>query len=201
LQRPARARLAGQCDTPTVPGSRLRGIKTVFLDRDGTLNVKAPEGKYITSPADLVLLPRAAQAVARLNAVGLHTILVTNQRWLSGPMADPRSYAAVEARLQELLAAEGAWLDASFHCPHETGRCDCHKPGSGMLLRAASELRLDLASAVIVGDSEADMAAGRSVGTAGILIRDGSPDATGHTADAVVADLAAAVRLILAARG
>ena len=74
-------------------------IRTVFLDRDGTLNVKPPEGEYITSPADLVLLPGAARAVADLNAAGLFTVLVTNQRWLSAPIADPALYAAIHARL------------------------------------------------------------------------------------------------------
>lgn len=180
--------------------SRLRAITTVFLDRDGTLNVKAPEGEYITSPADLVLLPGAAHAVAQLNAAGLRTILVTNQRWLSSPASDPGRYAAIQARLAELLAAEGAWLDASFHCPHPAGSCDCRKPGNGMLLRAAREHRLDLARAVIVGDTEDDMVAGRLAGTAGILLRDRSPDTTASIADAVVTDLPAAVRLILAAR-
>jgi D-glycero-D-manno-heptose 1,7-bisphosphate phosphatase len=183
-----------------VPARCLRGISTVFLDRDGTLNVKAPDCGYITSPADLVLLPGAARAVARLNAAGLRTILVTNQRWLSGPGASPQRYAAVQARLDELLATEGAWLDASFHCPHAAGSCDCRKPGGGMLLRAAAERRFDLARAVIVGDTEADMAAGRSVGVAGILLRDPSLKATPDVADAVVPDLAAAARLILAGR-
>jgi D-glycero-D-manno-heptose 1,7-bisphosphate phosphatase len=183
-----------------VPASLLRDLSTVFLDRDGTLNVKAPEGGYITSPADLVLLPGAAQAVARLNAAGLRTILVTNQRWLSRPGADPQGYAAIQARLDELLAAEGARLDACFHCPHAAANCDCRKPGSGMLRRAAGEYRFDLARAVIVGDAETDMAAGRSAGAAAILLRD-CPDAAASIADAVVADLPAAVRLILAARG
>lgn len=153
-----------------------------------------------------MLLPGAAHAVAQLNAAGLRTILVTNQRWLSDPGADPRQYAAIQARLDELLAAGGARLDACFHCPHPAGSCDCRKPGSGMLRRAAAEHRLDLARAVIIGDTDDDMAAGRSAGTATILLRDrrpdptASPDATASIADAVVPDLPAAARLILAAR-
>jgi D-glycero-D-manno-heptose 1,7-bisphosphate phosphatase len=63
-----------------------------------------------------------------------------------------------------------------------------------MLLRAAREHGLDLANAVIIGDSESDLMAGRSAGTAAILIRgNGEPP---RDADAVVEDLAAAVRLI-----
>jgi D-glycero-D-manno-heptose 1,7-bisphosphate phosphatase len=70
-----------------------------------------------------------------------------------------------------------------------------------MLRRAAREHRLDLARAVIVGDTDDDMVAGRSAGTAAILLRHPRLDAAASVADAVVADLPAAVRLILAARG
>jgi D-glycero-D-manno-heptose 1,7-bisphosphate phosphatase len=172
-----------------------RSFHTVFLDRDGTINVKAAAGKYIKSPAELVLLPGAARAVARLNAASIRVILVTNQRWMSEKSVDPRRYAAVHARLVGLLAYEGAWLDASYHCPHATGVCDCRKPGTGMLRRAAQEHSFDLAGAVIVGDSDTDLLAGRAVGTGTILLR---ADGEGTvSADAVVEDLGAAVRLIL----
>ena len=173
----------------------LPDVRTVFLDRDGTINVKAAEGEYITSPADLVLLPGAARAVAALNAACLRTILITNQRWLSEPAGGASRYAAVHVRLLQLLAAEGAWLDAAYHCPHATGTCDCRKPRSGMLRRAAREYGIDLATAVIVGDSEDDIVAGRSAGTAAVLIH--TEGGNGVDADAVVEDLSAAVHLIL----
>ncbi|MEE6179230.1 D-glycero-alpha-D-manno-heptose-1,7-bisphosphate 7-phosphatase [Mycobacterium sp. 050134] len=180
----------------TIAGRRVR---TVFLDRDGTVNVKAPDGEYITSPADLVLLPGAARAIAALNQRGVRTVLVTNQRWLSRPSADLARFAAVHARLQELLAAEGARLDAAYHCPHAAGTCDCRKPLAGMLTRAAREHGLDLAEAVMIGDSDSDMLAGKAAGTATVLVGTGGRDAGG--ADAVAEDLAAAVRLILGGGG
>jgi D-glycero-D-manno-heptose 1,7-bisphosphate phosphatase len=181
-----------------MPALNLRSLHTVFLDRDGTINVKAAVGQYITSPAQVVLLPGAAKAVATLNAAGLRTILVTNQRWLSEQSADPGRYAAVHARLEQLLRFEGARLDAAYYCPHPSGACDCRKPRPGMLVRAAREHSFELTGAVIVGDSNTDLLAGRAAGTATILLR-----ASGHgvvLADAVVGDLGAAVRLILRAR-
>jgi D-glycero-D-manno-heptose 1,7-bisphosphate phosphatase len=176
----------------------LRNVRTVFLDRDGTINVKAAPGEYITSPAEMVLLPGAAKAVAALNAACLRTVLVTNQRWLSEQSADPARFAAIHDRLGQLLADEGAWLDAAYHCPHAAGTCDCRKPGAGMLLRAAREHSLDLAESVMIGDSDTDVMAGRAVGTATVLLRAGGGEAVG--ADVVVEDLAAAVRLILSAK-
>ena len=38
------------------------------------------------------------------------------------------------------------------------------KPNPGMILRAASELRIDLANSVLIGDKESDVTAGWSAG-------------------------------------
>lgn len=176
----------------------LRTVRTVFLDRDGTINVKAAEGEYIRTPAELVLLPGAAKALATLNAAGLRTVLVTNQRWLSEKIADPADFAATQRRLGEMLAREGARLDAAYHCPHAANSCDCRKPLAGMLLRAAREHGFDLAESVMVGDSDIDMMAGRAAGTATVLLRPGGAEAV--DADFVVDDLAAAVELIVNAQ-
>jgi D-glycero-D-manno-heptose 1,7-bisphosphate phosphatase len=183
-----------------MPRPGLEGIRTVFLDRDGTISVKPPEGEYVTSPAELVLLPGVARAVARLNAAGIRTVLVTNQSWLSRPSGNSARYAAVHARLAQLLAAEGARLDAAYHCPHAPATCDCRKPHPGMLRRAARELRISLDQSVIIGDRDTDLMAGRAVGTWAILVRTGEGGSAAADADIVVDDLPAAVRLILQAR-
>ena len=73
--------------------------------------------------------------------------------------------AAVNARLEELLAAEGARLDAIFHCPHEKGACDCRKPGTGMFERAAREVEgVEIEGGAMVGDSAIDVEAGNRLG-------------------------------------
>jgi D-glycero-D-manno-heptose 1,7-bisphosphate phosphatase len=172
-----------------------RPIETVFLDRDGTLNVKAPEGGYVSRPDQVTLLPRAADALARLNRVGLRTVLVTNQRWLSRPGAVLDDYPATHARVIALLAARGARLDAAYHCPHDRGACDCRKPAPGMLIGAASDLGFDLGRSMIIGDALSDLAAGRAAGTGTMLI---SRSLSGHPdADVVVPDLHAGVELLL----
>jgi D-glycero-D-manno-heptose 1,7-bisphosphate phosphatase len=172
---------------------------TAFLDRDGTLNVKAPEGSYITGPASLRLLPGAADGVRRLNEAGVFVVLVTNQRGIARGLITPEAHAAITARLEEDLAAGGARLDAVYVCPHDEGSCDCRKPGPGMLLRAAREHpRIDLRRSVTVGDAESDILAGQAAGTATIRI---SAEPAATRADHVVADLAAAVPLITGPAG
>ena len=69
-----------------------------------------------------------------------------------------------------------------------------------MLRRAARENRLELGNAVIIGDSDSDLMAGRAAGTSTILVRPGAAGSAAPGADAVASDLPAAVRLILQAR-
>lgn len=177
---------------------RSRSWHTVFLDRDGTINVKASHGHYITSPTALVLVPGAAAAIARLNAASIRVVLVTNQRWLADPAAHLADYARIHARLEEQLAVCGAHLDAAYYCPHERGRCCCRKPRPGMLQRAAADHGFSLGAAVMIGDSATDIAAGRAAGTATILLDSAAPPPA--DADLAAEDLAHAVDLVLGDR-
>jgi D-glycero-D-manno-heptose 1,7-bisphosphate phosphatase len=161
-----------------------------FLDRDGTINVKAPEGDYVKSPAEVTMIAGAAEAVARLNAAGIPVFVVSNQRGIALGRMTEADVAAVNATIGDALAAAGARVDAWYHCPHDHDSCDCRKPRPGMLERAAAEHGIaDLAQTVVVGDAESDAEAGRRVGAATLRI--------GHDVD----DLAAAVdRIVSEAR-
>jgi D-glycero-D-manno-heptose 1,7-bisphosphate phosphatase len=171
--------------------------RAVFLDRDGTLNVKAPEGEYITSPEDLDLLPGVAGAVHRLNEAGLFVAVVTNQRGIARGMLSLDAHAEIMVRLAALLAECDAHLDAVYVCPHEIGTCDCRKPAPGLLLRAAGEHPdLDLRRSTIVGDAESDVEAGRRAGTQTIRL---SATPVLSRADHVASDLAAATSLVIGA--
>lgn len=175
---------------------------TVFLDRDGTLNRKAPDGEYVTSPDDLVLLPGAARAVRRLNDAGVRVVLVTNQRGVARGLMSADDYRAVHGRLCAQLAAAGAHLDAAYACFHEQASCACRKPQPGLLLRAAAEdpaIRLE--ESALVGDSCSDIEAGRAAGVLTVLLAEATSGAARPCRpDAVAPDLAAAVTLLLTGR-
>ena len=147
-----------------------RRLSAVFFDRDGTLNCSARAGEYIRRPEELRLLPGAGVAVRRVNSARLPAIVVTNQRWLSEPGADPGRYRLIEAKLEYLLATHGARLDASYTCPHALNSCDCRKPLPGLLLRAADKFGLELSASFLVGNSMSDIQAGLAVGATTILI-------------------------------
>jgi D-glycero-D-manno-heptose 1,7-bisphosphate phosphatase len=169
----------------------------VFLDRDGTINVKAPEGQYVTDPAQLRLLPGAGAAVSRLNRAGIPVAVVTNQRGVARGLMSAAELDSVHARLTELLDIDGAHLDAILHCPHGEGLCACRKPAPGRLLEAARRLEVDdLNTTVMIGDSESDVHAGLAAGARTIRLVPATPAQT--AAHVCAPDLAAAVDGLLA---
>jgi D-glycero-D-manno-heptose 1,7-bisphosphate phosphatase len=179
-----------------VSAPRVAPDATVFLDRDGTINQSPPEGEYLSSPADLALIPGAAAAIRRLNEHGAKVVVVTNQRGIARGRMTEDDYAAVTARLTAELDAGGARLDAVFHCPHHADSCDCRKPGPGMFERATREVPgVALHGAAMVGDSPLDIDAGNRLGLTTVRLRPTGPGEP--RADYEASDLAAAVDWLL----
>jgi D-glycero-D-manno-heptose 1,7-bisphosphate phosphatase len=150
----------------------------VFLDRDGTINIKAPEGDYITEPDRLTLLPGAAHAIRRLNDAGALVIVVTNQRGIALGRMTEADLGGVHARLRSTLQeTSGARLDAIFHCPHDAGQCLCRKPAPGLIYQARTwRPEIDLKQSIIIGDSRTDTAAGERAGLSTILLGEDAGD-------------------------
>jgi D-glycero-D-manno-heptose 1,7-bisphosphate phosphatase len=170
--------------------------RAVFLDRDGTLNVRPAEHAYLTSADEFEWLDGAVEALARLARGGFVLAVVSNQRGVARGLVTQEVLAEIERRMQEDLAAHGCRIEAFSYCPHDIeDRCGCRKPEPGMLLDVAEQLDLDLARSWMVGDTAADVQAGRAAGcrTALVAVAPGTA-----TADVVVSTLDEASRLIVA---
>jgi len=156
----------------------LSGRPAVFMDRDGCL---IEERGYINHPSRVRVLPRAPEAVARLNAAGIAAVMATNQAGIARGYFSKDTLLAVNAELERQLGALGARLDALYVCTHHptAGQppyreaCECRKPRPGLLLRAAAELGLDLSRSVMVGDKPSDVEAGQAAGASTVLVLTG----------------------------
>ena len=113
----------------------------LFLDRDGVINAKAPEGRYITDWADFQFLPGVVGALARIRDVAPDAVVVvvTNQRGVARGAVASATVDDIHARMRDQLRAAGADVDAIEVCPHETGTCDCRKPALGLFRRAMAD--------------------------------------------------------------
>ncbi len=176
----------------------------VFVDRDGTLLDDPPPG-YLSDPARVSLFPGAPDAVHRLHGLGYLVVVVTNQAGISRGRVTWEQYHAVAARMEELLAAEGARVDATYLCPHAPeidGECPCRKPKLLLYERAGADLDIDFACSYWVGDRITDLTPAPALGGRGMLVLTGHGPEHRESAAAqgfpVVADAAEAVSAIAA---
>lgn len=152
-----------------------QSLRAVFLDRDGVLNEKAPEGAYVTRWEEFRVLPGVPEAIARLNRAGVLAIVVSNQRGIARGLYSAADVDSMHARFQKLLKAYGAHIDAFFLCPHEKGQCNCRKPLPGMFEQAATRFGgISADTSVMIGDSAADIEFGQRLGMATIFV-EGNP--------------------------
>lgn len=160
--------------------------RAVFLDRDGTVN---EEVGYLRDLRQLKLIPGAGVAIRRLNQSGIKVVLITNQSGIARGYFPESFVQETHALLRDMLRREGAWLDGIYYCPHHpragnshyTTACECRKPGTGMIDRAAREMNIDIKKSFVVGDKWSDVELGQRAGARSILVSTGhAPDDPGN---------------------
>lgn len=144
---------------------------TIFLDRDGVINQKPPEGQYVRSPHEFKFRPGALEALGLLSEAGKRLIVVTNQRGVALGHISLADIAEIHAWMLDHLLRAGVRCDAIYYCPHDIGACGCRKPGIELLLQARRDFPdIEFSRSALVGDSLSDMEAGTRVGCATLLV-------------------------------
>lgn len=150
-------------------------ISCVFLDRDGVINLKPPEGAYVGRWSDFHILPGVETAIANLNRAGSLVIVVSNQRGIALGYYTVADVDALHVRLQQHLAKYGAHIDAFYYCPHDKDQCDCRKPKTGMFEQAFRDFPdISRGNSFLIGDSLSDIDAARDLGIPAIFV-EGNP--------------------------
>ena len=143
-----------------------------FLDRDGVINRKAPEGQYVTRWEEMHFLPDAATAIALLNRAGFRVIVVSNQRCVAKGLVTAVEVESLHQRMCDALARAGAGIDAVYYCPHRPDEgCSCRKPKTLLFQKASVDFHLDLKKCVFIGDKQTDEDAARRIGCGFIRVK------------------------------
>lgn len=145
------------------------GSRTVFLDRDGVINV---DRGYVGSWEDFEYLPGAIEGLRLLCDRGFKLVVVTNQSGIARGYYSEANFQLLTSLMRQDLAEKGIELAAVYYCPHLPQAkvmqyreiCDCRKPKPGMFIKAAAELGIDLRSSVMIGDKSSDMQAAEAAG-------------------------------------
>lgn len=173
--------------------------QTVFLDRDGTLNVD----KIVTyEQKQFQLIDGVREGLLLLKTWGFDLVVVTNQAGISRG-----KYSEQQMRkFNDLLIKSLEPLDINpedfYFCPHdpEVEKCECCKPNPGMLHSAAKDRAINLGRSYLIGDKMSDILAGKRAGCKKtILVKTGITDDAQKYAvspDYTVENLTEAARLI-----
>lgn len=165
--------------------------KAVFLDRDGTVNKYVG---FLTDINQLELIPGVAEAVKIINSKGYLVIIITNQPVIARGDITFKELDEIHNKMETLLGYEGAYIDGIYFCPHHPDKgfageieelkikCDCRKPGIGLVLQAACDYNIDLSKSWFVGDSSVDVLTGQNAGCHTALISQNISDQVGDYA-------------------
>ena len=150
----------------TVPaGSR----RAAFLDRDGVINL---DRGYVYREEDFEFVPGVLEAARRLDEAGYLLVVTSNQSGIGRGLYSEGDFARLTSWMKQRFHESGAPLAAVYYCPHHPTEaagiyrreCSCRKPAQGMLLAAARELGIDLASSIMFGDKISDLEAAHAAG-------------------------------------
>ena len=138
--------------------------KAFFLDRDGVI---IEERNYLADPEQVVLCQGAAEAIRLMRDAGYLVVVVSNQSGIARGYFTQNQLAAVEHRIDSLLAAGGTRVDAWYYCMHHkkgvvpefTCECSCRKPEPGLFFQAAEDFNINLGESFMIGDKVSDIQA------------------------------------------
>lgn len=146
--------------------------RAIFLDRDGTLIriIHRPDfHKIITAPfkyEELVFVPDVHEALEMFKRAGFLRIMITNQPDVANGYMSQEEWQKIHDKVISTLD-----LDDFRMCQHASDSgCQCHKPSPWMLLSTARQKGIDLGKSFMIGDTSADMEAGRAAGCKTVLI-------------------------------
>lgn len=169
---------SGICDAKNLANKQ----KAIFLDRDGTINEYVG---FLRKEEDFRLIPGVSEAIKKINNSGYLAIVVTNQPVIARGEVTEEELEEIHKKMETLLGLDGAYIDDIYYCPHHPDKgfegeipelkieCDCRKPKTGMLEKAAREHNIDLSSSIMIGDSTLDIKMAENAGMQSILLKTG----------------------------
>jgi D-glycero-D-manno-heptose 1,7-bisphosphate phosphatase len=178
--------------------------RAIFVDRDGTM---IEDVGYLDRLERLKLFPYTIDALRLLSRAGFKVVVVTSQNGVAQGMLTEAFLAEAHGHLSKLFEAAGAKVEGYYYCPHSPHAtveryrtdCECRKPKPGMILAAAREHALDLATSFVVGDRWRDVEMGVGAGTKAVLVETGYGRTEAPRRPATMPDVPIVANLIEAA--
>jgi D-glycero-D-manno-heptose 1,7-bisphosphate phosphatase len=172
----------------------------VFLDRDGVINRVVVRNGMPYPPADIhgfELYEDVPDGCARLKAANFLLVVITNQPDVGRGTQSREAVEAMNMKMKLALPSLDR-IEVCYHGGERYGQpCDCRKPRSGLILRAAAELNVDAQRSYVIGDRWRDVDCARAAGCRAIFIQRGYKECLRKAPDFTVANFNEAVSAVL----
>jgi len=145
-------------------------MKAIFLDRDGVINQERKD--YVKNLEEFKIFDNVADAISLLKKENFLVVVITNQSAINRKLLSIENLEKIHEFLKKYLKKNNTSLDGIYYCPHTPDECcACRKPKPGLLLKAASDLNIDLNNSWMIGDSKTDIDAAKTAGCNSILLK------------------------------
>ena len=146
----------------------------LFLDRDGVIN---KEVGYITHKSQLKFNFEIFNICQFFKIKQFKIVIITNQSGIGRKIIENNEYIEINATILKKFEEELCQIDlilTSTVDPTDKSMSDeekfLRKPNPGMILRAQSELNLDISKSILIGDNLTDMRAGYEAGVPNLIL-------------------------------
>lgn len=161
---------------------------TLFLDRDGVINVRKMGG-YIQSIEEFEFLPQVPESITFFSFKVDRIFVVTNQQGIAKGLMTECNLLDIHRYMCEKIETIGGKITACYFAPElKSVDAQMRKPNPGMALQAQRDFpEVDFNKSIMVGDTDSDILFGKNLGMKTVRIKTVEP--IGIDADLTVESL------------
>lgn len=149
---------------------------TLFLDRDGVINVEKKDA-YVLNPSEFIFLDGVQQAVKILSEIFGLILIVSNQRGVAKKLMTLEDLHNVHTYMMQEFNLHNARIDKIYFCTDLENSSPNRKPNAGMALQAKKDFpQIDFNKSIMVGNKLSDMQFARNAGMHAVFIASTNPD-------------------------
>lgn len=143
---------------------------TLFLDRDGVINVELP-GDYVKTWDEFVFCSNALKALEKFNITFGTIVVVSNQRGVTKGVMSIDDLNNVHSNMLKEISISNGRIDKIYFSTAMHDDDPTRKPNIGMALMAKSDFsHIDFNKSIMVGNKMSDMEFGKNAGMKTVMV-------------------------------
>ncbi len=144
---------------------------TLFLDRDGVINVRIIDG-YVTKIEEFEFLPNVIEAFKIFKNKFKRIIVVTNQQGVGKGLMKNEDVEKVHEFMIQEVRNNGGNIDKVYFCPQLKSETDNYrKPSPKMAFFAKNDFpEIDFSKSIMIGDMNSDVEFGVKAGMKTVFV-------------------------------